>query len=366
MLAKGLVGIVLPGGALLLWCALSGRWKRIPEILFSWAPPICLAVTVPYFVAVEKAAPGFSQFFWIHEHFLRYATHEASRGGPVYYFALVLFAGFLPWTFFFPGVFRRVAGLKSGGAEGLSELWFASWAAVIFIFFSLSHSKLVPYILPAAPALAVLLARRLESGGPPRRGLFANAVFWTAAGIAGLALGTRSGDLARLGVTALAAGSAAGAVAFFWIAAFVSRRNPARSIALLPAGWAVLYAAVVLALPSFAADQSAQKLAVAAGNAAQDAAGSGATVVSYRTYLQGFPWVLRRRIPIYGWKNELEFGSARGDQSAFFRPREDFWKDWDSSRKLVALLRKRDRPQMEGHRGSLVAENRKYVVVKNF
>ncbi len=279
VLAKGLVGIVLPGGALLLWCAISGRWKRIPEILFSWAPPICLAVTVPYFVAVEKAAPGFSQFFWIHEHFLRYATPEASRGGPVYYFALVLFAGFLPWTFFFPGVFRRVAALKSGGAEGLSELWFASWAAVIFIFFSLSHSKLVPYILPAAPALAVLLARRLESGGPPRRGLFANAVFWTAAVIAGLALGTRSGDLARLGVTALAAGSAAAAVAFFWIAAFVSRRNPARSIALLPAGWAVLYAAVVLALPSFAADQSAQKLAVAAGNAAQDAAGSGATVV---------------------------------------------------------------------------------------
>ena len=76
--------------------------------------------------------------------------------------------------------------------------------------------------------------------------------------------------------------------------------------------------------------------------------------------------MLQRRIPIYGWKNELEFGSGRGDQSVFFRPREDFWKDWDSGRKLVALLRKRDRPDMEGHRGSLVAENRKYIVVKNF
>ena len=362
VLTKGLVGLVLPGGALLLWCAVSRRWKRVPEILMSWAPVVCLLLTVPYFVAVEKAAPGFSEFFWIHEHFLRYATPEASRGGPVYYFAAVLFAGFLPWTFFFPGVFRRASSWRSPAAEGLSELWFASWAAVIFVFFSLSHSKLVPYILPAAPALAVLLARRLESGPSPRRGLIGNAVFWTAAAIGGLALGARSGDLSRLGVSALAAGAATGAVALFWIAAFVSRRNPGRSIALLPAGWAVLFAAAILALPSFAAEQSARNLATAAGNAA----GTSATVVSYRTYLQGFPWVLGRRIPIYGWTNELEFGSRRGDQSAFFRPREDFWKDWDSDLRLVALLRKRDRPEMKGHRGSLVAENRKYVVVKNF
>ncbi len=362
VLAKGLVGIVLPGGALLVWCGVSGRWKRIPEVLFSWAPAICLLVTVPYFVAVERAAPGFSSFFWIHEHFLRYATPEASRGGPVYYFVLTLFAGFLPWSFFVPGIASRFSRSRRAAPEGLSDLWFASWTAVILVFFSVSHSKLVPYIFPAAPALAVLLARRLESGAPPRRGLFANAVFWTAAAIAGLALGARSGDLARLGVTALAAGAVAGAVVVFWIAAFVSRRDPARSIAVLPAGWAVLCAAAVFALPSFAADSSAQGLAISAGNAA----GSDASVVSYRTYLQGFPWVLQRRIPIYGWKNELEFGSGRGDQSAFFRPREEFWKDWDSGQKLVALLRKRDRPEMEGHRGSLVAENRKYIVVKNF
>jgi 4-amino-4-deoxy-L-arabinose transferase-like glycosyltransferase len=323
---------------------------------------VCLALTVPYFWAVEKAAPGFSRFFWIHEHFLRYATPEASRGGPVYYFVLTLFAGFIPWSFFLPGVFARIARSRRAGPEGLSELWFASWAAVILVFFSLSHSKLVPYIFPAAPALAMLLARRLESGSPPRRGLIANAVFWTAAMIAGLWLGSRSGDLSQLGVSALAAGVAAGSVAIFWIAALVSRRNPAGSIAWLPAGWAMVYAAAILALPSFAADQSAQNLALAA----RDAAGSGASVVSYRTYLQGFPWVLRRRIPIYGWKNELEFGSRRGDQSAFFRPREDFWKDWDSEKKIVALLRKRDRPEMKGHRGALVAENRNYIVVRNF
>ncbi len=366
VLTKGLVGIVLPGGALLLWCAVSGRWKRVSEILFSWAPIVCLAVTVPYFVAVERAAPGFSSFFWIREHFLRYATKEASRPGPPYYFLLTFFAGFLPWSFFLPRVVGRLAEARRAGPKGLSELWFASWAVVILVFFSISRSKLVPYILPMAPAAAVLFAAGLDSGPPPRRALLANALFWTAAIPVGLWIGFRDGDLARYGVTALAAAAALGLFIFSWLAFRISRSRPPASIALAPAGWACLYAAMILALPSIAVDQSAQGLATAAGQAAEKAAGDEATIVSYRTYLQGFPWVLGRRLATYGWKGELDFGSARGDQSAWFRPREEFWKDWDSSRHLVALLRKRDRPEMEGHRGNLVAENRKYIVVKNF
>ena len=364
VLAKGLVGIVLPGGALLLWCAVSGRWKRVREILLSWAPILCLAVTVPYFWAVEKAAPGFSRFFWIHEHFLRYATRQSSRPGPPYYFLLTFFVGFLPWSFFLPRVVGRALRARRTGPEGLSELWFASWAIVILVFFSISRSKLVPYILPMAPAAAVLFALGLASGPPPRRGLVANAIFWTAAVPVGFWLGLRGGDLSRLGVTVLAAAAAFCLVAFSWIAAILAGRRAADSIAvaIAPAGWACLYAAVILALPSMAVDQSAQGLAEAAGKAA----GGDAAIVSYRTYLQGFPWVLQRRMRIYGWKGELEFGSERGNVSEWFRPREDFWKDWDSGERLVALLRKRDRPEMEGHRANLVAENRKYMVVKNF
>ena len=362
VMTKGLVGIVLPGGALLFWCLVSGRWKRVPEILLSLAPPVCLAVTVPYFLAVERAAPGFSRFFWIHEHFMRYATKEASRPGPPYYFLLTFFVGFLPWSCFLPRVFGRMRAARTSGPGGLSALWFACWFAVIIVFFSISRSKLIPYILPAAPAAAVLLAVGLDSEPPPRRGLLANAIFWTAVIPVGLWLGIRDGELGRYGVTSLAASAGVALLAFSWLAAAVSRERPMTSIALAPAGWACLYAAAIFALPSIAVDQSSERLAEAAGRAA----GGGADVVAYRTYLQGFPWVLKRRIPVYGWKGELEFGSERGDQSAFFRPREDFWKDWDSGRPLVALVRKRDRPEMESHRGALVAENRKYIVVKNF
>ena len=361
VLAKGLVGIVLPGGALLLWCALSKRWRRVPEIVASPAPIVCLAATVPYFLSVEMAAPGFSRFFWIHEHFARYATPEASRPGPPYYFLAAFVVGFLPWSFFLPAVVRRFR--QRGRRFDLDDLWFASYAVVILVFFSVSRSKLVPYILPMFPAAAFLVARavgeRLESIRGP---LFAQALFWSLAAPAGLAIGFRSGELQRYGLSIPAVGAALALVAFSWAGFARARRLGLRAVVLTLAGWMVLYAVLIAAFPSIAADQSAERLAAAAG----EAAGADAEVVCFRTYLQGFPWFLERRIAIYGWKGELEFGSLRGDQSAWFRPRESFWRDWDSGKKMVALLRKRDRAEMEQHRGSLVAENRKYVVVRNF
>ena len=123
-----------------------------------------------------------------------------------------------------------------------------------------------------------------------------------------------------------------------------------------------MYAVLIRALPSVAVDQSAHDLAVAA----RSAAGNEAEVVCYHSYLQGFPWELERRVRIFGWRGELAFGSGRGGQDRWFPAREEFWREWDSEKKLVALARIKDRPDLYGHRATLVAQNRKYFVVKNF
>lgn len=368
LLDKGLIGVVLPGGAFVLWCALRRTARPIGGILLSWAPVVCLAVAVPYFVAVERAAPGFSNFFWIHEHFSRYATAEASRPGPPWYFLLTFLLGMLPWTFFSSRLGRRLWWSKRRATEpDASDLWFALWFSVILVFFSISHSKLTPYLLPACPAAAILFARlidaNVESGEKsPARPLAFHAVFWTIAAPAGLFLLARSGDLARYGLTGIAVTALALLVAFSWIAAFAAGRRPIAGISAAAAGWCIFYAALIAAFPRITADQSAHALATAAGRAA----GDSAEVVCYRTYLQGFPWELERRLRIFGWKGELAYGSSRGDQTAWFLPKDAFFREWDSPKKMVVLLRQRDRPDMYGHRAELVAQNRKYFVVKNF
>ena len=367
LLDKGLIGVVLPGGAFLLWCLIRRRPRLAADILLSWAPVVCLGVAAPYFVAVERAAPGFSSFFWIHEHFLRYTTTEASRPGPIYYFVAVFLLGMLPWTFFSPRLGRRLGfSRRRAAAPDASDLWFALWTAVILVFFSLSRSKLVPYVLPACPAAAVLFARLLDAdrreGRSLARPLAVHAMFWTIAAPAGFWLLHRSGELARYGLTALAAVGLTALAVLGWAGASLSKRRPLTGVLVALSGWCIFYAVLIRALPSVAVDQSAHDLAVAA----RSAAGSDAEVVGYHAFLQGFPWELERRMRIFGWKGELAFGSARGGQERWFPEREDFWKEWDSSEKLVALVRIKDRPDLYGHRAALVAQNRKYFVVKNF
>lgn len=364
VLTKGLVGIVLPGAAFVLWCAITRKWTRAAEILLSFAPVVCLAVTVPYFVAVEHAAPGFSKFFFIHEHFARYATSEAERPGSVFYFLAAFLWGFLPWTFFLPSILRRFRPSRRERLFGdPADLWFGLYAGVILLFFSLSHSKLTPYILPMFPAAAILLARTLaEDELSPSRPLRLNALLWTLAAPAGVWFGFRSGELDRYRVPGLAIVAAAALVSTAWLGSAFTRRHAGASILAPLAGWAVFYACLIAALPRVAVDQSAEMLA----GAARDAAGRDATVACYRTYLQGFPWILERRLSIYGWKRELEFGSTRGNQSAWFHSAEDFWKDWDSNRKMVVLMRRSHNYWMRGHRANLVAQNRNYLVIKNF
>lgn len=363
VLTKGAIGVVLPGGALVVWAILSRRGRRIGDILLSPAPIAFLVTALPYFVLVERAAPGFSNFFWIHEHLLRYATKEAERPGAIYYFLGIFLAGFLPATFLLPRILRRLrTDLSRRDPAAISDLWFASFASVVLLFFSVSRSKLPPYILPMFPAMAILAARSLEEDEVARGPLLAQAIFWTAALPAGIAFGFRSGDLVRSGLVTFSIVAAALVAGASWLVYARARGGRGGFLtALLP--WGILYAALIAIFPRVAAERSAHDLAKAAGAAADSA---GASVVCYRTYLQGFPWELERRIPIYGWKGELAFGSGRGDQAAWFPPREKFLSDWDSQRKIVALLRTIDRKDLYGHRASLVAENRKYLVVKNF
>lgn len=367
LLDKGLVGVVLPGGAFLLWCLIRRRPGYLKDILLSWAPAVALAVSAPYFLAVERAAPGFSDFFWIHEHFMRYATREASRPGPVYYFAATFLAGMLPWTFFTARVGRRLRFFRGpAGGPDASDLWFALWGAVILVFFSLSHSKLLPYFLPACPAAAILFARVLEAdarvGRSVSRPLAWHAALWTIAAPAGFWGLARTGDLARYRASVPVAAGLAALAVFGWAGVFVSRRRPLEGVAVALAGWCLFYAALIRVLPNVAVDQSSHDLAAAA----RKAAGDDAEVVCYHAYLQGFPWELERRVRIFGWKGELAFGAGRGGQEAWFPERTAFWREWDSPKKLVALVRIKDRPDLYGHRAELVAQNRKYFVVKNF
>src|SRR5699024_3099160 len=120
--------------------------------------------------------------FFIHEHFLRYATTEADRVQPWWYFGVLLWVGFLPWIG--SGLVALLRpGFRWRGGEGAFDPARMLWVYSVFVlvFFSLSDSKLAPYILPAYPAFALLAGRTLAKRGLCRADL-------VVAGILGAAL----------------------------------------------------------------------------------------------------------------------------------------------------------------------------------
>jgi 4-amino-4-deoxy-L-arabinose transferase-like glycosyltransferase len=158
-LSKGLIGIVLPGGALVAYSLVTrdfALWRRL-HLVSGLA--LCLALSAPWFVAVARVNPEFLRFFFIHEHFERYLTTGHRRTGALWYFVPILVVGVLPWLAVLATGTRRA--WREGTANALGFSWprfCLVYAAVIFLFFSASSSKLPAYILPLFAPLALVAA----------------------------------------------------------------------------------------------------------------------------------------------------------------------------------------------------------------
>ncbi|MFN0124254.1 MAG: glycosyltransferase family 39 protein [Blastocatellia bacterium] len=260
VLAKGLVGIVLPGIIIGLYLLLTGglfRFLKNPAPIAMGAVVFTLTAALWYGPMFRRHGHEFWQEFFLAHHFQRYLTNKYNHPQPFYFFPAVAVLGCLPWSFYLfpalaklPGVIRASwHGAKSNLAEpNLAEpnlidrlrlfLWI--WALVPVLFFSFSGSKLPGYILPVFPALAMLigleLEQALENHGFSWPGIL-NMFLLLVAGIYLLRGG--SADLRLAGNHHLILGGSLGLIATVGLFLFFSRRS--RLVAyLLPAGITLL------------------------------------------------------------------------------------------------------------------------------
>jgi 4-amino-4-deoxy-L-arabinose transferase-like glycosyltransferase len=157
VLSKGLVGIILPGAVLVVYSLVQRDFSLWRRLHIAAGLALFLLISAPWFIAVSLANPEFAQFFFIHEHFARFLTKVHGRFHPWYTFIPILALGLMPWLLSFTPAMLQ--GWRAHAVEKTFQprrfLWL--WAVVIFLFFSVSDSKLPPYILPIFPALAWLM-----------------------------------------------------------------------------------------------------------------------------------------------------------------------------------------------------------------
>ncbi len=166
VLSKGLMGIVLPGTAVLLYCLIQRDFTVLKRMHWLSGLALFLLITAPWFYLVMKANPEFFQRFFIYEHYTRFTTKDLGRYQPWYYFVPILLAGALPWTvLMFDSLIRTVLDCKKAAWDKPfnAALFLLIWSIFIYVFFSISGSKLPSYLLPMFPALAWLMGQRLTA-----------------------------------------------------------------------------------------------------------------------------------------------------------------------------------------------------------
>lgn len=163
VLTKGVIGVLLPTLAIGTYLAVTRDWRLMRSLQIGLGVVVLLVIAAPWFILVESRNPGFAEFFFIHEHWQRFTQPAHRRPGPFWYFLPIAVVFLMPWLPAIVASFTwRARGPASIPARAFSARTFAwCWAGAIFVFFSLSSSKLPAYIMPAMGAVALAAAQPL-------------------------------------------------------------------------------------------------------------------------------------------------------------------------------------------------------------
>ncbi|UCE63545.1 MAG: glycosyltransferase family 39 protein [Nitrospirota bacterium] len=180
MLAKGPVGILIPLLGVFTYLTFARQWRRFGKVGFP---------VLGFLLVFAISAPWYLAMFAMHgDAYLaaaqanttgRLANPMEGHGGTLIFYIPILFLGFFPWSGFLPASLHQTLKdwkqYRNGEhvptqEEGLA-LFAAFWVISLFLFFTLSATRLPHYIFPLFPPAAILVvlywSRCLNESSPP-------------------------------------------------------------------------------------------------------------------------------------------------------------------------------------------------------
>lgn len=368
VLSKGLVGVVLPAAVLALYMAIERDFALLRRLHWGAGGAIFLAIAAPWFVLVQLANPEFASFFFVREHFDRFLTQVHRRVEPWWYFLPMLAIGMWPWLTVLPPAMARAWRRADEAADFHPARFLLIWTAFIFVFFSLSSSKLPSYILPIFPALALLAGATLART-PPR------VLAWHAVPsvIAGAIIAAISPLAARLG------GARMPSALYEAYGPWIFATGAALAIAGAGTVWLCLRArpyAGVLAL-GFGGLLAAQ-LATSGHNALAPAYSGYALAqqlkphligdvpfYSVRTYDQSLPFYIKRTVTLVAFQDEMAYG-LKYEPRLWLPDVPSFERAWRNERSALAIMEPGTYEELQGSGlpMQVVARDIRRIVVK--
>jgi 4-amino-4-deoxy-L-arabinose transferase-like glycosyltransferase len=363
VLTKGPIAIIITTLVCGLFLLTESEWRGALR-RFRVVPGLGIVglIAAPWFVAIMIRQPDFFAFYFVGEHFKRFFDEGYSHDQPLYYYVPIMLGGTLPWALFVPFIPWR--SLRPDPARRFCLIA----AATIFVLFSMASAKLIPYILPAMPFVAIVIAngldefvagrdcRRLAAVGPIL-GILAAGVLTVAACADRFA----SPNPAMVRPALQAAGPillVAGVSCFvtFW------RRRAVAGLATLALATAAL---LVVAGDGRLMAEPARSYAQLARLIAQRA--PDARLICFPRYIQSLPFYTGRRVTLVGDPTELAYGAAHAADGPnyFFTRRADLLRLWNEPQPSLLIVDRGVMPALAKSLGTftIIAEDHKKIAV---
>lgn len=165
VLAKGPIGAALPALVIGIFLAVEGQLLRLRD-LWSW-PLIALLTLVDvgwYGLATVAGGRDLLIVHFVRENWSRFVgsvDYPRAGRGHTLRMPVLLFTQYLPWTLVLAWCFAR--GLRGARTDVVDRFLHVWWIVTLGVF-TLAAGKRPVYLLPAAPALALLVGRALAAG----------------------------------------------------------------------------------------------------------------------------------------------------------------------------------------------------------
>lgn len=339
VLTKGLIGIVFPAMIVGSWILLTQQWRLLRQMFLPSGISLFLLIALPWHILVQLKNPEFFQFYFVDQQFLRYSTLIAQRYQPVWFFVPIFLAGFLPWiVFLFQAIAASFPKTWQQTAEKRQHVFLLLWVSIVFIFFSLSHSKLIPYILPIFPAVALLTARYLAMHAHQagvKWGIILLPCIWFTLGLFGtLWLWHHPAvDLPKPGIPFLVAGYSVFLLASLLAAFSYIRHHIKIAFILLTLGSAISFIIFSTGIPRV--DTRSIKPLV---QILKPLLHTQDKIVAFGNYYQDLPFYLNQQVMTVNVEGELSFGMQHQNTSAWMLKEAKFWPLWESDQRVFMLV----------------------------
>lgn len=346
VLTKGLMALAISGPVILIWALFTGRWKDLWPAYIPSGTLLFLALAAPWHLLASLKNPEFAHKYFIVEHFLRYTTSIHMRSQFFLFFVPVLLLGLFPWISLLWCAVRDGLTSQTPKAQRGITLFLLIWAGWTFGFFSVSNSKLIPYILPCFPPLALILGAywvklwQPESHKDVRNTILTLTAILGILTIAGMItlwmlpnlidhrphlwfdFTVLFGIFLTLGIVSLL---------------FLYQKRLKLALCVMPVLSILLALAVIRLMPELQRP-SIKPLAEIIQNLKQP----GDVVGSYKSYYQDLPVYVNQVVSVVDVRGELEFGCDTEDCSQWMIDEKTFLNLWLGEKRLFIIAQSKE------------------------